>query len=135
MLSFLLVFVGALAVVNAQNSQSVPPWQFSSMEWEWDPANTTWTQCSTLNFQWWQMANITTAIQPPYNLTFYLQGHEPYVLDAGPGTINGTTGALGFQWIVNLPIGGPYQVTLTDGLGAMGGVSGFDARYLILYQS
>lgn len=79
------------------------------------------TQCRSLTLQWWQIPKTKPAIKGPFIFTFYLEGHEPYNLDVGQGTLIGTD--LTYDWTVDLPTGGPYQVTVTDANGATGGVS------------
>lgn len=110
-----------LAFARAQDATTLPPWLFQTMYWGWNSdQNNTWTQCRGLEIQWWQIPDTTPAIKGPYKATFYLAGHEPYVVNLGQGTPNGKV--LTYDWQVVLPSGGPYQGSLTDANGATAGV-------------
>ncbi|KAG8984907.1 hypothetical protein FRB93_006161 [Tulasnella sp. JGI-2019a] len=112
--------------VSAQETaaQPLPPWEFQTMYWGWTPYNATLTQCRHLTLEWWQIPGTSPTIKAPFTFTFYLEGHDPYPLNAGSGTP--LTGShLGFDWVVDLPTGGPYQISLSDANGALGGVGSY----------
>ena len=57
----------------------------------------------------------------PYIFTFFREGYEPYNLEVGEGYKTGKY--RNYDWLVDLPTGGPYQISLSDSNGAQGGVS------------
>lgn len=67
------------------------------------------------------MKNTSPPIQGPFKITFYLESHEPYVLDLLNASQD-LDGSFGFDWQINLPTGGPYLVSMTDANDANGGV-------------
>ncbi|KAG8871908.1 hypothetical protein FRB97_008214 [Tulasnella sp. 331] len=67
----------------------------------------------------------TITLQPPFNLTFFLAGNEPYILPIGSPPASGTSYL--YDWTVHLPTGGPYQIMLTDSNGAIGGPIAIDS--------
>ena len=104
------------------SAQALPPFVLETMYWGWTgPQNNTLTQCRKLTLQWWQIKGTSPPIKAPYTATFFLENYEPYVLDLGVGRPNGIY--LEYDWMVDLPTGGPYQSNIVDSNGATAGVS------------
>ncbi|KAG8998391.1 hypothetical protein FRB95_009320 [Tulasnella sp. JGI-2019a] len=117
-ISLIIIFA---TFVNAQ--QTLPPYAEQTMAWDWTvPQSGTVTQCSNVTLTWdLAVQNSTPPMQGPFTFTFFREGYQPFLLEVGNGTPN-ALGNLTYQWNVQLPVGGPYEVSLADANGAMGGV-------------
>ncbi|KAG8998389.1 hypothetical protein FRB95_009322 [Tulasnella sp. JGI-2019a] len=102
--------------------QTLPPYAAQTMDWEWTvPQSSTVPQCSNVTLTWDLLVqNSTPPMLGPFTFTFFREGYEPYTLPVGMGKRN-KLGNLTYQWSVQLPVGGPYQVSLADANGAVGG--------------
>ncbi|KAG8874848.1 hypothetical protein FRB98_008197 [Tulasnella sp. 332] len=117
-----LFSLGFATPINAQPAQpeTLPPWQNVTIYWEWVPGLVSGaiTQCQTQKLDWWQVHS-PPVMTGPYTYTFYRESYEPYVLPVGMGVASGM--AFHYSWTVDLPTGGPYQISFTDANGLTGG--------------
>ncbi len=120
----------AFATLVASQSPVDPPWELQTFVYGWYPQNDTITQCRTLGINWaTRKVAGAPAIVPPFTLIWYLGGYEPYRLQMGAGSPGPVD--LTYNWLVNLPTGGPYLHSMIDGAGANGGVSVIALRKLV----
>ncbi|KAG9026177.1 hypothetical protein FRB95_009319, partial [Tulasnella sp. JGI-2019a] len=125
----ILLIIMVATFVSAQ--QGLPPYAEQTMDWAWTiPGSSTVTACSNVTLTWdLAVPNSTPPMQGPFTFTFFREGYEPFVLPVGMGTPN-KLGNLTYHWNVQLNVGGPYQVSLADANGAMGGVVPLDSVVL-----
>lgn len=107
------------STTTAAIPSALPPWSFSTFDYGWDPINSTLTQCGHITITWEnsQDAHYLKPV-PPFTMEWWLAGRAPYRF---PVPFKEHTHE--YNWQVDLPVGGPYLVSMHDGNGATGGVS------------
>ncbi|KAG8863489.1 hypothetical protein FRB96_008229 [Tulasnella sp. 330] len=92
----------------------LPPWEAQTIEFGWNGPQTSVTQCQVTTIQWDTRAGAIPPPTPPYQFVLYREGYSPLVYPAGT---NGT-----YLWQVDVPIGGPYMMSMNDAANGTGGV-------------
>ncbi|KAG8863491.1 hypothetical protein FRB96_008231 [Tulasnella sp. 330] len=100
-----------MAVVQAQ----LPPWETQTFEFGWPGNQTDVTACTTIKIGWFTNPGAIPPPTSPYQVVVYREGYSPLVY-------SNLTGGL-FHWSVNLPVGGPYMMSMNDAAGGTGGVA------------
>ncbi|KAG9026182.1 hypothetical protein FRB95_009324 [Tulasnella sp. JGI-2019a] len=130
--------------------QTLPPYEVMTMEWDWSvlcllglslawantaelvhrtaPYNSVVKRCNSITLSWGLLQPSAPPMLGPFTFTLFREGYAPYMLPVGMGRYN-KLGNLTYHWNVQLPIGGPYQMALTDANGAVGGVSNQHLSY------
>ncbi|KAG8869602.1 hypothetical protein FRB98_002351 [Tulasnella sp. 332] len=126
---FELVTLGLTStpLVTAQQTPKVPPWEYQDIELDWNlpSSNIVVSQCTTVPITIQPASGTTITLQPPFTLTFFRAGNEPYVFPVQSPTASGRSYT--YDWTIQLPAGGPYQIMLTDSNGAIGGPIAIDS--------
>lgn len=111
----------ALATLLPSALAQNPPWEVQTFDFGWSPYNSTLTQCRVLDLVWSTRSGASPTPQPPFEAVVWAAGQQPYIINAGQGV--GPSGGYEYGWLVNLPVGGPYMISLYDSQGGTGGVS------------